>query len=187
MKQNGILSARPHENVYPNKIIMGKMGVVERMIFDGDVVKVVSARQKEYLSETVEWKPRDFVKTNVEELRLTLPELSIYEKAFIVSIQPYIGFHDCLLKYQAGNGERDMLIRDLVEITGCGKTKLLEVLALLHEKDIIYIGRNSKNNQYFVNPWLFNKGARINKVLAAMFQNYRIRSMGGTRWKDFNK
>lgn len=32
--------------------------------------------------------------------------------------------------------------------------------------------------------WLFCKGNRINKVLKTMFKNYRIRVLGGVKWKD---
>jgi hypothetical protein len=53
----------------------------------------------------------------------------------------------------------------------------------LLKKDIIYRGKNSENNQWFVNPWLFSRGSTINKVLKTMFQNYHIRTKG-CRWKD---
>lgn len=177
----------PSDNPLPKKFLVSDAGIVEREIYQGDIVKITTARQAAYLNGTVLWKQRDFIKGNVEELLLVLPELSIYEKAFLGSVQPYIGYQDCMLKMATEAGERDVLFRDLLEIVNIGKTKLTEVIRSLREKDILYVGKNSRNNQYFVNPWLFNKGARINKVLAAMFQNYRIRSMGGVRWKDLNR
>ena len=57
----------------------------------------------------------------------------------------------------------------------------------LIEKDILYKGRNSRNVQYFANPWLFCKGNRINKVLKTMFKNYEIRTMDKTKWKDWGR
>jgi len=60
---------------------------------------------------------------------------------------------------------------------------LYETIKSLAKKDIIYRGKNSKNRQYFVNPWLFCKGNRINKVLKTMFKNYRIKILGGKQWK----
>jgi hypothetical protein len=50
-------------------------------------------------------------------------------------------------------------------------------------KDIICRNKNSKERQYFVNPWLFCKGNRINKVLQTMFRNYGVRVCGGIKWK----
>lgn len=186
-KSKGKQTAMPSDNPLPKKYLVSDAGIVEREIYQGDIVKITTARQAAYLNGTVLWKQRDFIKGNVEELLLVLPELSIYEKAFLGSVQPYIGYQDCMLKMTTEAGERDVLFRDLLEIVNIGKTKLTEVIRSLREKDILYVGKNSRNNQYFVNPWLFNKGARINKVLAAMFQNYRIRSMGGVRWKDLNR
>jgi hypothetical protein len=72
----------------------------------------------------------------------------------------------------------------LVEITGLSRGAVYDAINSLIRKDIIYKGRNSKNRQYFVNPWLFCKGNRINKVLKTMFKNYRIRVLGGVKWKD---
>ena len=71
-----------------------------------------------------------------------------------------------------------------MEISGISKGKISSVINGLVEKDILYKGKNSRNVQYFVNPWLFCKGNRINKVLKTMFKNYEIRTMDKTKWKD---
>ena len=64
--------------------------------------------------------------------------------------------------------------------------KLSKVIRSLIDKDILYKGKNSKNVQYFVNPWLFCKGNRINKVLKTMFENYKIRTYG-VRWGELKQ
>lgn len=127
------------------------------------------------------WDLDNFYRANISELTLLLEELSQSEKAFLFSISPYISFEDCHLKY---HNNVDIGTEDLVKITGMSRTTVYETIKALLDKDIIYKGKNSKTRQYFVNPWIFSKGSRINKVLKAMFGNYEIRVLGNKRWKD---
>lgn len=122
-----------------------------------------------------------FFKGNIEEIKAVMIDLNVYEKAFLYSIVPYMGYDDCCLKYRNGN---ELTFDKLVEISGISKGKLSEVIKDLIKKDILYKGKNSQNAQYFVNPWLFCKGNRINKVLKRMFRNYKIR-IYGIKWGDF--
>ena len=146
---------------------------------EGD--KIIRAKSLEYLNSTQEWKMEHFYKGHTLEIRKVMKELSTKEKAFLFSIATYIGYEDCCLKYD--NGEI-ISTDDLVEISGMGRSTVFEVIASLMKNDIIYKGRNSKNRQYFINPWLFCKGNRINKVLRTMFRNYRVRVMGNCQWKN---
>lgn len=148
-------------------------------IYAGD--RVVRKESIDYLKSVDEWKIENFYKGHIKELEKWMKELSNVEKAFLFSIVPYISYNDCHLAY--GNGV-DIGTEDLVEISGLSRGAVYEAINSLIKKDIIYKGRNSKNRQYFVNPWLFAKGSRINKVLKTMFKNYRIRVLGGVRWKD---
>ena len=125
-----------------------------------------------------------FYKGNIGEIRKTMRELDVYEKAFLYSIATYIGYEDCCLKYDNGV---ELRFDALVEITGISKGKLSSVINGLVEKDILYKGKNSNTIQYFVNPWLFCKGNRINKVLKTMFKNYKVQVMNGTKWKDLKE
>lgn len=125
-----------------------------------------------------------FYKGNIDELRKNMSNLDVYEKAFLFSIVPYVGYEDCCLKYDNG---RELKFESLLEITGISRAKLQSVINSLVEKDIIYKGKNSNTIQYFVNPWLFCKGNRINKVLRTMFKNYKIQVFDGTKWKDLKE
>ena len=125
-----------------------------------------------------------FYKGNIDELRKNMSNLDVYEKAFLFSIVPYIGYEDCCLKYDNGS---ELKFESLLEITGISRAKLQSVVNSLIEKDIIYKGKNSNAIQYFVNPWLFCKGNRINKVLRTMFKNYKIQVFDGTKWKDLKE
>ena len=126
------------------------------------------------------WNLEVFYKGNVKEIQAIMKELNVYEKAFLYSIVPYIGYDDCCLKFNNGN---ELSFEKMVEISGISKGKLSETIKNLIDKDILYKGKNSKNTQYFVNPWLFCKGNRINKVLKTMFKHYKIRTLG-VRWRE---
>ena len=148
---------------------------------DGDRIKIIRRESVEYLAQFQTWKIEHFYKGHTDEIRKLMGELSTNEKAFLYSIAVYVGYEDCCLKYPNGN---DITTKDLIELTGLGKTAVHETIKSLVKKDILYKGKNSKNRQYFINPWLFCKGNRINKVLKTMFKNYKVRVMGGVKWKD---
>lgn len=128
---------------------------------------------------------QSFYKGNIEELRKNMNRLDVYEKAFLFSIVPYIGYEDCCLKYPSNGIE--LRFDKLVEVSGMSRSKVSDVINSLVEKDIMYKGKNSNTMQYFVNPWLFCKGNRINKVLKTMFKNYQIQVKDGTKWKDLKE
>ena len=92
-----------------------------------------------------------------------------------------MGYEDCCLKYPNG---KDITTDNLADITGLSRSVIYSTIASLMKKDILYKGKNSNNRQYFINPWLFCKGNRINKVLKTMFKNYRVRVCGGVKWQD---
>jgi hypothetical protein len=133
------------------------------------------------LSETLIWNMSNFMKMNTVEVRLWMDDLNQAEKAFLFSIVPCVSYDDCHLQL---DDRRDVGTEDLVRITKLSRGLVYETIESLIKKDILYKGKNSKNRQYFVNPWIFCKGNRINRVLKTMFKNYRIRILGGKQWKD---
>ncbi len=127
------------------------------------------------------WTIDSFYKGNTQELKKIMNNLDVYEKAFLFSIAPYIGYDDCCIKC---SNNTEMSFDKIIEISGMSKGKLSDVLQELIKKDILYKGKNSSSYQYFVNPWLFCKGNRINKVIKTMFKNYKIQIYKGIKWKD---
>ena len=155
---------------------------------DGQVVsefntgdRIVRKASIEHLKDTQVWDVGKFYKGNINEVRKQLESLSVYEKAFLFCIVSYIGYEDCCIKYDNGNC---IGFDDLVVLNKMGRTKTANTINELRKKDIIYKGNNSKGIQYFVNPWLFCKGTRINVVLKTMFKNYRVKVMNGLKWGD---
>ena len=163
-------------------IVDAKTGEVREQFNDGD--RLVRAASLKMLESTEKWEMSHFYKTNSAEVKKVMPELTTGERALFVSLAPYVGYTDCCLKHSNGDV---MSFEHIVIISGMSRGAVSTALCGLIDKDILYRGRNSKEIQYFMNPWLVCCGCRINKVLQTMFQNYRIRTYGGVRWKDYVK
>lgn len=155
---------------------------------DGQVIGSIKAGDRilrkasvEHLKDTEVWSIEMFYKGNMDEVRKQLESLSVYEKAFLFCIVSYVGYEDCCIKYDNGNC---IGFDDLVKLCRMGRTKTLNTINELIKKDIIYKGKNSKGLQYFINPWLFCRGKRIDVVLKTMFKNYRIKVRNGVKWSE---
>jgi hypothetical protein len=154
-------------------------GQVIGAIQEGD--RIVRKATVEHLKDTEVWSIEHFYKGNMDEVRKQLESLSVYEKAFLFCIVSYVGYEDCCIKYDNGNC---IGFDDLVKLSRMGRTKTLNTINELIKKDIIYKGKNSKGLQYFINPWLFCRGKRIDVVLKTMFKNYRIKVRNGVKWSE---
>lgn len=160
--------------------VTGEVNAGSKIISRNSLNYLKAQRELENLPEQV----NQFFKGNAEEIRLILEELDISEKGMLLTIAAYVGYDDCCVKYTNG---KDVNANHLFKMAKIGRTKGYEILDSLRAKDIIYVGKNSKSYQYFVNPWLFCKGKRIDKVLRRMFMNYRIRSLDNIQWKDLRE
>lgn len=158
-------------------IIDPDTGEITDELKSGD--RIVRGASLEHLRTTTEVKTKSFVRINTEELQGVLPELSNSERSAFTSLLPYISYKTCCLQSNAGD---DINLKDIIEISGMSEITCAKAIDGLIKKDILYKGRNSKSNQYFVNPWIANKGQTVNKVLKQMFKNYRVHSLGGKRW-----
>lgn len=136
------------------------------------------------MNEYETWTIRHFYKGNTDEIRKLLQDLSQNERAFLFSVVTYIGYNDCCIKHDDG---KTMDASDLARITKMGKSLLYATIESLRQKDIVYKGKNSGGMQYFVNPWLFSKGNKIDSVLRTMFKNYKIKVMGNQTWGSIKR
>ena len=166
-------------------VIDEETGVVLTTIHDGD--RIVRAKSVEHLDTYDTWDLSGFFKGHSAELKQVIPTLNMAEKAVLMSIIPYVSYSACNLEYSNvvgySNG-KDINLDDIVSICGFSKNTVTSAVNSLIKKDILYKGRNSNGNQYFINPWLVHKGNTINKVLKEMFKNYHIRVKQNVKWKD---
>ena len=159
--------------------IVDENGEIVGSLNEGD--RIIRKKSVDMLCDTQVWDIKHFYKGNIDEVRKQNGNLDVYEKALIYSIATYIGYEDCCLKHDNG---KQLDFDGIVGISGMSRGKVSSTMNSLVAKDIMYKGKNSKGIQYFVNPWLFCKGKRINKVLKSMFRNYRIQVLGGTKWEE---
>lgn len=159
----------------------------ERVGEIGEGDKITRKKSLDYLNDvadlkdTIEWDSESFFKGHTDEIILLIKDLSIHEKAFLLSIVPYIAYESCHLRYNNG---KDIGTEDLVTITQMSRSTTYETIQKLINKDVLCKAKNSKGRQYYINPWIFNKGNRINIVLRTMFKNYKIRTKNNIKWGD---
>lgn len=153
--------------------------------------RVVRRKSLEYLKNRGKYSKTDrryiniladvFTKVNLEEFKLILIELNVYEKAFLLSIIPYVGYEDCVLKRRNG---AVLDIDDFVKLSGISRAKIYEVIFSLGNKYIIYKKKVNKKTKYYINPWLFSRGDKLDENLKEMFGKYEIRCRSMKTWNN---
>ena len=144
-------------------------------------IRSVEYQKKDDNSKYMNWDLKHYSKTNTDELRLLLPELNKNERIVLFSLLPYVGYDDCLLRHMNG---KELNIESIAKVSSLSVSTVEKVVESLRNKDILYKGKNSRNVQYFINPWICSRGNKLNKVLRTMFKNYKIRIYNGVRWQE---
>lgn len=126
------------------------------------------------------WVMTDFMKVSAQEQQLWNRDLSINEKAFLFSMQPYLSFDNDLCDTE-GN---QLGSEAVVYLSGVPRNRVFEVLKSLTRKFILYQGKNGRGRQYIINPWIMCKGVYVKRDYKALFRDYRIRMLGNVRWGD---
>jgi hypothetical protein len=152
-------------------------------ILRNETIEFLKTKKGE-ISNTEEWKMENFFKGNVDELQAWMTDLDIYEKGFLYSIAPFVGYEDCCIKHK---NNTPMTFEGMLKITGVSRGKLSETVSRLRGKGIIFKGESNNGIEYFVNPWFFCRGKRVNEVLKTMFNGYRIKTLNDVAWGDIGK
>lgn len=151
------------------------------VVNEGDSVRVTKANQREYMESTIPVPIVSFVKVNADEVKLLREEMENGEYAFLMRLIAYVSYKDNCVK----NGRHPMSIDEISRVFRMGRSRTSELVNKLVQMDILYKGKNSREYQLFMNPWIACRGNRCNKVLSTMFRHYRIRSMGGVKWEKY--
>lgn len=117
-----------------------------------------------------------FVKVNDFELECIVEGLDVYEKAMLMTVLPYVRY-DCSVKRLNG---RAVKMKELVKLSGMSQRKAYLVLESLIDKCIVC----KRGEAYYVNPWLFFRGNKIDKSLKDMFGDYLVRCRDMTPWRE---
>lgn len=127
---------------------------------------------------------RPFSKVDLSEGVLLLTELDANERSLLFILQYFVSYDSCLIQYRNGF---DITFSDIVELSGWSKATASATINKLVEKNIVFKGRNGRNVQYYMNPWVISRGPESNRTLKEMFKNYRIRSKGNITWEELEK
>lgn len=155
------------------RYIVTEDGVLENELSDGD--RIVRKKSVDFLKSKISIDYEDYGSLNFKELKLVLEELDKNEKAVLMSLIPYVQFSTCLICHSNG---RSIGTEDIPALSGLGRNLVYDTLSKLIDKDLLYRGKNSREVQYFMNPFIVRKGKLVDKVLATMFRNYKVRSLG---------
>jgi len=155
--------------------VVGEIGEGDRIVRKASIC---------YLDRVHVWRVEHFYKGNLREIVKWMGDLTPNEKALLFTVSPFVGYEDCCLKHENGNM---LTFDDMVRLSCLSRSTVFETINCLITKDILYRGRNGRERQYFMNPWLFCKGNRINRVLQTMFRNYRIRVCQGVKWGNLRE
>ena len=134
---------------------------------DGD--RILRKESVEKLEGQEPWSFRSFAVMNTDEMQKVVAELDRNEKAVFCVLIPYVQYATCLLAYSNG---RCITSGDMAELTGFSRHTAEAALCGLVKKNILCKVRNSKEVQWYINPYLVCKGRVINKTLKTMFRNY---------------
>ena len=127
------------------------------------------------------WDLDNFFRVNVSELVLLLPDLNQAEKSLLLSLSPYIGYETGALIHKNGVTVDKNTI---VNLAGMSRNTVNKALDGLIDKKIIHNNEDGTGRDFYMNPWIFSKGPRINKELREMFADYPVRILGNIKWKD---
>lgn len=115
-----------------------------------------------------------FTKMNDVEADCIMESLDVYEKAMLFAIEPYVHYDNSI----KSRNNVPLKMKDLVEMSGMSQRKAYNVISSLEEKCVVC----KYKGVFYVNPWIFSKGVKINKNLKGIFADYLIRSRDMTPW-----
>jgi len=167
---------------YKRYLINLETGELTDALEEGD--SILRNGSKEHLKSRSTIPMKSFVKLNSDELARVMPELTTNERAVFITMIPYVSYMSCCLTYKNGV---NIELEDIAKLSFSSRATTIKAVESLVKKNIFYKGKNGKGNQYFVNPWLVNKGMTIDSVLKEMFKHYRIRSKGGVKWENLQE
>lgn len=137
-------------------------------IYQGD--RIYRKKSDDYLKNTVEILANEpYTKAYHKVMFAVSNGLTGTELQMVYTLLPFLSYESGMLKH-GNNGQP--LTRSYISVyTGLSLKTVDRIMAGLKEKQVI--GRNvvGREVQYFMNPWLFMRGKRINKTLHDMFKN----------------
>jgi hypothetical protein len=154
--------------------VIDDSGQVIGYIREGD--RVVRKESVESVNGTVAWTPEEsFGKFYPEAMkRLSKLGCTAAEYRLLFLVLGYISYKSGLLMHDNG---RSLTAEWITEQMDMNKDVVYRTIRSLIAKGILYKGSGNKGkvDEYFINPFYFFKGNRINQTLLAMFSDPKDR------------
>jgi len=139
-------------------------------IKDGDSLRITRKESKDLLKETIAINDKEtFIKfyTNIIE-DLVNENLTSAEWNTILVCLKHLNYYSGSIAYE--NNGNFLTPQDFVKHSKLSERTVLRSINKLVSSKILHKGRTGKEYQLFANPYIFMKGARINKTLVDMFK-----------------
>ena len=163
---------RTEETVYDKKDVRFLMvnpdtGEVVNEIYEGD--SILRAESSEYLAQTIIiGKGKKFIKLFVDEIELLRKEkLTSAQWDILLFIMTHFRYDSGLVCFENGNPINS---DDIAELAEMPKRTVFDTLEKLVSKKILAKNKTGHDIKYYINPYIFCKGQRINRTLHSMFK-----------------
>jgi hypothetical protein len=149
--------------------IINDDGEIVNEIHEGD--RITRGKSTVYLKDTIPWgKDMTFVKLFDDYFPKVSLELSGGAVAVMTMLSTYIAYESGMIcsrtkDYPLNN-------HDIERITQLSEKTVSKLMDELVESKVFCRNHVGRSWQYFANPYIFCRGARINKTLEAMFKDY---------------
>lgn len=148
--------------------VVNDYGEIERELKPGD--RIMSGKSIDYLIDTMPiQKDEQFVKTFIKSLDILVSEqLSGSAYSIIIMAIRYLRYGSGIVAFENG---KPFTKHDFIEFCKLKERTVDYAVEELVEKKIFSKNKTGHDIQYFVNPFIFMRGERINKTLYVMFKN----------------
>ena len=145
-------------------------GEVINEIREGDKVKITRKESLKHISNNVEINDKErFIKFYTSILKdLREEKLTQAEFTIVTVCLEHLSYLSGAVKYE-NNGEF-LTPQDFEKITGLSERTIIRSINRLVSLKILHKGKTGKDYQLFVNPFIFMKGAEVNRTLYDMFR-----------------
>jgi hypothetical protein len=159
---------------------------IDTIIVGDRIVRAAETAKKKNAGREVSYKEclfQKFKKTNIEECRMLVQELSSSEKSLLFALIQYVGYEDAIIQHVNG---LPMVHRHMAEVSGMSLRTVDDAVRSLVSKMLLAKDTVGGKKCYRLNPWVASSGSRFDKQLIGLFADYPVRSREMKLWKDID-
>jgi hypothetical protein len=154
-----------------NAIINTDTGEIIDYVNEGDTI--FRKESKDFLLGKAKIKYDSFGIYDDAELQALSEELDVFTFGVIAKLMCHLKYESNMLAYKNG---KPITAEGMAKMLKISRAKTYSVISKLIDLDVICKVKNSRENQYYMNPFLAYRGKYVQKVLSDMFRNYKRRA-----------